>query len=98
MSEILITENFYMKQKRNKKVKHTAVLLTEVCFVSVLNCKSNTCESLCLDDGSSSTVRPKVSGFASGLGIFIKASMSPMQGIYSGMNGFSLNSSSIACG
>jgi hypothetical protein len=42
----------------------------------------------CLVAGSSSTVSPKLSGFVSGAGGFMKGSTSLTAGIYSGMNGF----------
>lgn len=45
-----------------------------------------------------STYSPKVSGWPSGLGIFRKASTSPIAGMYSGTKAFSLVSSSCRTG
>ena len=62
------------------------------------NSRPRTCASLCLDEGSSSTIRPSASSFPSGRGTLRKASMSPIAGTYSGMNGFSFVSRMISCG
>lgn len=59
---------------------------------------SNTVLSSLFNEGSSRTVIPKSSLVPSGLGIFKKASTSPMEGIYSGTNGFNFESKSIFYG
>jgi hypothetical protein len=78
----------------------SSVLLVVVDELEVHLCLVGLVKSwLILDKGRvTSTKRPRVSGCPSGLGIFKKASTSPMAGIYSGTNALSLVSSSCRTG
>ncbi len=68
------------------------------CFDVYLIWRLSTCGSLCFADGSSRTIRPRLSSLPSGLGTLRKASISPIDGTNSGINGFNFVSSTISCG
>jgi hypothetical protein len=78
----------------------SSVLLVVIDELEVHLCLVGLVKSwLILDKGRfTSTKRPRVSGCPSGLGIFKKASTSPMAGMYSGTKAFSLVSSSCRMG